>query len=62
MAKVRIQAGQERVEKNELPISNAEMKSPNETERGALDILGDVYNERGMRGWYQVSCHLSLML
>lgn len=55
MAKVRIQAGQERRETSQLPISNSDKETAKEKERGALGILSDVYDERGLSGWYQVS-------
>jgi len=50
MAKVRIQAGVEKTEIDELPTSNGGQK---QQEKGAVGILTDVFNERGLSGWYQ---------
>lgn len=51
MAKVRIQAGRENGDEDELPKTTANRK-PKE-EKGAIGILTDVYSERGVAGWYQ---------
>lgn len=56
MAKIRIQAGteEEEVEDDELPVHNGE-RHKHIHDKGAIEILSEVLNERGFVGWYQVS-------
>jgi hypothetical protein len=56
MANVRIQAGQETDNADELPVSvNGQKTIKVKKDKGAIGILTDVYNERGLVGWYQVT-------